>query len=376
MKIYFLTLLLFIPITFFGQSKRLLDDKRSLELVEEVTQNLYNFNFGKSDLQIEEIGRRLPNHPVYTFLKAITLYWEEVPISSDSDLFSRFKNYIYATIERAEKRLEFNADDPEGIFFALASYSILAQYSAEDGNYLKALKEAKRAYTYMKKGFELTEEYPEFYFTTGLYNYYREQYPESHPVYKPFVWVFTSGDKTKGLYQLDQATKKATFTKMEAMVYSAHIYLRYEDRPDKALHYTQRLVNEYPNNLFYHALYVENLFASDMFTDTYASIEKLSNSDNSFFKMAGQIFRGMIHEKERKEYQVAKAYYLKALQTGYNLEKKAHNTKSFALMGLGRIYELEGDKEKAEYYFKQALEHAQYDSLKREAKSYLSARAR
>jgi tetratricopeptide (TPR) repeat protein len=372
MRQYFFIFFFIFPLILAAQNKRLLDDPISTKLVEKITLDMYNFNFGNSDQDLRIITERLPGHPVNSFLKAITLYWEKIPITSDKELFAKFQGYINETISISEKRLEENANDVEAIFFALSGYSLLAQYSAEDGNYLRALKEAKKAYNYMKKGFTLTDEYPEFYFTTGLYNYYREQYPESHPVYKPFVWVFASGNKELGLKQLNEATQKATFTKMEAMVYSAHINLRYEGEPEKALVYTNKLVSMFPNNLFYHTLYTENLMVLENYKGTYPSVEKLLASDNSFFKMAGQIFRGMIHEKERKEYRAAKAYYLKALQTGYNLEKKSNNTKSFAYMGLGRIYEIEGDKEKARYYFEKALDHAQYDAVKKEAKEYLA----
>ena len=68
----------------------------------------------------------------------------------------------------------------------------------------------------MKTGFDLMHKNPEFYYTTGLYNYYREQYPESHPGYKTVVWVLAGGDKEKGLQLLHKASKEALFTKTEA----------------------------------------------------------------------------------------------------------------------------------------------------------------
>ncbi|MEZ0611599.1 hypothetical protein ACAW74_24015 [Fibrella sp. WM1] len=47
---------------------------------------------------------------------------------------------------------------------------------------LKAVGESRKAYVYMKDGFQLMDKNVEFYFSTGLYNYYVERYPIGHSV--------------------------------------------------------------------------------------------------------------------------------------------------------------------------------------------------
>ena len=58
--------------------------------------------------------------------------------------------------------------------------------------------------------------YSDFYFFTGVYNYYREAYPEAYPVYKPLALLFPKGSKTKGLEDLLIASKNSIFLKAEA----------------------------------------------------------------------------------------------------------------------------------------------------------------
>ena len=96
-------------------------------------------------------------------------------------------------------------------------------------------------YSFMKKGFDLTEEYREFNFPVGMYNYYREKYPELHPVYKPFMFFFRNGDVSKGLRQLERSVKENVFTKPEAGMFLVHIYLYYENNPAAALKIIQQV---------------------------------------------------------------------------------------------------------------------------------------
>ena len=58
--------------------------------------------------------------------------------------------------------------------------------------------------------------YPDFYFFTGLYNYYREAYPEAHPIYKVLAFLFPRGDREKGSAELQNAGANSIMLKAEA----------------------------------------------------------------------------------------------------------------------------------------------------------------
>ncbi|MGI9543973.1 MAG: tetratricopeptide repeat protein, partial [Cyclobacteriaceae bacterium] len=283
------------------------------------------------------------------------------------------KKHLLTSLERTHAILDKDDENIEGIFFAMAINSWLAQFYDEDGSTFKALGSAKRAYTFMKKGFDLTDKSPEFYFSTGLYNSYRVQYPESNPVYKPFMWFFRSGDKALGIKQLKIASQRALFTKSEAAMYLAHLFLRYEKDPISALTYSRSLINNFPKNPVFKVNHVEALLEAKRYADAQSIIENLLRLPQPFFRMSAEIFHGMYLEKHLKDLTKAKAFYLKGIETGTSLGDKAENRLSFAYAGLARISHKEGDQDQALTYYKKASKLAQYRTIKEEAKAYQNA---
>jgi predicted Zn-dependent protease len=294
-----------------------------------------------------------------------------MPISSQSPYFDDFHNNLQETLSRAEMLMEKDKNNEEGIFFALAAHGYLSQYYAEEKSNLKALKEIKNAYSYMKSGFNLLDKSPEFYYTTGLYNYYREQYPESHPVYKPFVWIFASGDKEQGLKQLDKASKTALFTKIEATNYAAHIYLRYEAEATFAEKYAAKLVKLYPGNHLFRAIYSETLLNLGKYWEAIPHINHLTHNVSPFFKMTGDVYHAIRLEKHEKKLEVAKEAYFKVIEDSKRIPLKTEHYISMAYCGLARISQLQGDKNKAKEYYKIAINMAHYPSVRKEAEEGL-----
>lgn len=258
-------------------------------------------------------------------------------------------------------------------FLALSAHSLLTRFHADKGDYMAAIGEAKNAYSFMKKGFDLTEEYSEFNFPVGLYNYYREKYPELHPVYKPFMFFFRSGDIPKGLQQLEMSVNRNVFTKPEAGVFLVHIYLYYENNPAAALKNMQQLQEEYPENRFFRLQLAEVLLANNQYNNAAPHINFLLKQNDPFYKMAGQLFKGLYMEKKEQKMEEARKSYDQALQTGKILPYTANVYRSMAHAGLGRFYKAQNDLEKAKEAYKNALDLAYYEyPVKPEAEKFLS----
>lgn len=370
MRCKFILLLILLPLDSFSQP-RLLDNEEVIALVKQGINHIYNLENEEADKVINKIETLLPGHPVHSLMKAINISWEEAALQHEEAYLKEHKRYLLLTVERAGKILGKNEQNIEGVFFKLAAHSMLAQYYSEEKEYMKALAEAKQAYSFMKKGFDLKEKYPEFYFSSGLYNYYIEQYPESHPIYKPFMWFFADGDKELGLKYLEKATNTAIFTKVEAMTWLAHIHLRYENKPLKAIPYLKKLAASYPKNLFYKTICSEALITVKEYEEAEPIVEELLQNKKPFFQMAGHIQRGMILEKRDLENDKAKTYYKKALGIANTMESKGETYKTLAYSGLARIAHKEGNQKQAISYYKQALEYAHFESMKEEGEKYL-----
>ncbi len=248
---------------------------------------------------------------------------------------------------------------------------------SDAGNRMAALGESKKAFGFMKQGFKLKEKYPEFYLTTGLYNFYVEQYPEDHPMLKPFMWFFADGDKELGLQQLEIASRKGIFTKTEALYYLTHIYQRYRADPAKSLEFSQKLVSSYPKNLLFVTRHVESLMAGGKYQEAQPFVTQLSQSTDKIYLSAAHTFQGVIEEKQHRNLAGAKDSYQKALQLSASGNQDAATqayTKEFyalAYSGLGRIAAQEGDKASARGYYKKSLNLTERSTTIKEAKAYL-----
>ncbi len=258
----------------------LLEDNTAKATIHQASFHMYSMESEQAMRLIETLKPKYGQHPVYPFFKGVALSWENRAKEKDEDILNEIVVLFEETARLSEERLEKNPNDVEAIFFALGAHSNLSQFYADGQQTMKAVKEAKKAYNYMKTGFDLTAQFPEFYFSTGLYNYYREKYPEIYPLYKPFAWFFSEGNATKGLSQLEVATRKSIFSQTEANMYLAHIWLRYEDKPHKALPFIDKLLNTYPDNYFYYQLYLEAHLSAKNPGKSMALIEKLHGEES------------------------------------------------------------------------------------------------
>ena len=347
---------------FFGQ-----EDK--MELVKRASDFVYNLEVDSGSFYINKVKSQLPDHPIVPLMEGVQLLWTYLPVLDDTT-FNQFLSKMNETVERSQPG-NGGKQNAELLFFELAARGLMAEYFADRGQYMKALGEANKAYKLIKDGFELTSEINEFLFTTGLYNYFREKYPQVYPIYKPFVWVFKSGDQELGLRQLDEATRTTIISRIEAHIYISYIYLRYEDTPEKAQEYLSFLVRQYPKNLYLATKFLESV-RDDKYLES-APLEliyRLQESDRPYFQMAGNISRGLYEEKINANPKKAYAYYSQGIDKGKSLPSHGEFYKSLAYLGMGRI--LSTDRpETSRFYLNKALEFAETKDVKKEARRLL-----
>ncbi len=331
---------------------------------------IYNLQEDSALYYISLVKAELPDHPVGPLMDGIHLLWQHLPVLEDA-VFEQFLTKMEETVDRAVAMSADDEENPEALFFELAARGLMAEYYADRDEYRKALSEATKAYGLVKEGFELTDVISEFLFTTGLYNYFREKYPQIYPIYKPFVWIFKSGDQELGLAQLDRATRETVVLKIEAHIYISYIYLRYEDTPEKAQEYLAFLVKQYPDNLYLISKYLE-AFRDDVHLPNVPVqyIRKLQASERAYFKMAGNIFMGLYEEKVKNNEHEAFSLYALGVQNGEPLTRHGEFYKSLGYLGMGRILS-EDRPDAAAIHLERALEYAETKDVKKEARLLL-----
>jgi tetratricopeptide (TPR) repeat protein len=363
LQIYFLVK----PTKLIGQ---LSTDAPTQQLVVQALSLIYNQEFGETEPIFKQIKAKYPNHPVNPLLKAIQWQWQYLPIKDNKAMARPYQQQLELCLAQAKNLEKDEKTKVEAAFFVMASHGYMGLMHNHNDDWIKAATEAKRAYNYLIDGIAYTERNPEFLFSTGMYNYYIVQYPKEHGIIKPITIFFRDGNKDLGLKQIEQATRKGTFTRAEALFFGARIYLKHEAKFDKALPYTQQLITKYPNNPIYLMKHTEGLILSGKYAEARPYLDKLNKKTDKFFPMACQVFEGLMLEKQNKNDAEASQKYQNALRMPYDDEftKEYH---VFATAGLARIAARAKDNKKAHLLYKKVLQTAEYEHLRTEAEAYL-----
>jgi len=345
-------LLILLPVQAFGQTA-FLDDIIVTKYIREGLNHIYNLEFEESDLYLDSLQGRYPDHPVIPFFQGMQMFWKEYPLPPEGPLSDQFVENIEASIEIASQLLKKDKMDIEGVFFDLAARSFLVMYYADNGRPAKCFPHLDNVYRQLMKGFDLQDQFNEFYFFTGLYNYYIEAYPEAHPVYKPITRLFKNGDKVSGLKWLDYAFRNTHFMKVEASHFLVIIYLGFEHNYQTALSYSEQLYSMFPNNSYYYAKYVEMLVVNEEYDRAIIHIDSLYTLD-PFFRMKATIYLGLYEEGRNRDLEKAKEYFLRGIEEAEPFGDYAGYSVAYAYMGMSRYYERKGDSKKAREYYKRA----------------------
>jgi hypothetical protein len=345
----------------FGQQK-ILPNKELMALIRQGIDKSYNSEFDAAEQIYKEVERRAPEHPASPLLMGLNYYYKYYPLNPESPGAEPFENTVKEAINRAEKMIDKNNDDIEAQAMDMIARCLLNMYYVDNGLSFKAIPQIMPIYRAVMNGFTLKEKFNEYYFTTGLYNYYREAYPDAHPVYKPVTSFLQHGNKNLGIKQLQYAADSCAFMRNEALNFLKIIYLNYENNPEKAQIYARRLSEKYPGNLTFLAEYAETLLMNKQYEKARNPILILlsrSNKDLGII-MKGLILKGIYEEKERKDLKTAEKNYLAGLKAAEDLGPSVDAYRAYACLGLSRVYKLLGNSDKSSDYRSKGEDYACY----------------
>lgn len=342
---------------------QVLRDSSTFNLMCRGVDHIYNLEFSPANEIYRKIKAVYPEHPITYLFRGMMTYWEHYPLIPTSPERKSFEYDMQHAIDLCEKKTHPN-NEAEFLLCNVGARGLLLLFYADNDLSMDVISMASGTYQYLKKTFNYTSSFPDFYFFTGLYNYYREAYPEAHPVYKPLALLFPKGDKAKGLIELQLASKKAIVLKAEAYSFLAGIYISFENNYQQAYSYSKSLHELYPRNMQYLAVYIKNL----LLVKRYEEAENLIRSSrskipNPYFQAQLSIFNGILAEKKYNNLKQAMAFYYKGIKDISPYCPFGNEYKAYAYFGLSRISEISGDKHNKKSYRKQAMDLANYKNV-------------
>ena len=336
------------------------------DLLDKVKQCLlltYNFSFQEAKQVQHELAIETPGHPAPLFLEALIIYWENFPLLPEDNATPQFVELMDKTVELAKGFLDGENSYLEGVFFDLFGRAFKAMFWADNGRAGKIIPDLAVMYRQTKAGFELKEQFKEFYFSTGLYNYYIEAYPEAHPVYKPLVAFMQDGNKELGLEQLEYSINHSIYLKVESMLFMSLIQLKYEKDLEMASVYAERLYRDYPNNVYYQGHLVTVLLYLGKFERVRNVISSMKTQNDDYSEMIRSMASAFIAEKESGNNRRATRDFERTIDYADWFGPFAEQFAAIGYMGLSRIEAGKGHENEGQEYARKASKYTNYSFI-------------
>jgi hypothetical protein len=342
---------------------QLLQDTIALNLVKKNINFIYNLQFKDAHAVHLKINLLYPDHPVVILLNGIKTYWENFPMLPTTSARACFEK----DMQRCIKLCEFNncpAHEAEYLLADLCARGMLIMFYADNNLPMEVLPLTRVTYKHLRRSFNFSSDQIDLNYFTGIYNYYREAYPNEHPVFKSLGILFPHGDMETGINQLKTSALKSVLLRAESYYSLAYIYLNFENDYPKAVIYSKALHEQAPDNFLYLSVYIKNL----LLLRQYDIAEKLIMAsqvvpENGYFLVQLNIFKGILQEKKYHRNGLAQEYYKKATRDVSNFGVYGNEYAAYAYYGLSRISIANGEKDNGKIYREKAMELAAFKKI-------------
>ena len=319
--------------------------------------DMYNFKFAKSMLNLKHLKYEYGWHPLPYFLMGLNYWWRIQPNQNDTQYDDTFNAYMDTTIFLAE-RLHKEANPIEGSFFLAASYGFKARLDSDRDNYRSAANYGRKALKYLKESRNYTEYSPELLFGDGLINYYSTWIRENYPILRPLLLFLPKGDKELGIKQLREVSRNAFYSRTEAQYYLMNILFHNEKEYTESRMLAEYLHKTYPDNSYFHRWYGRLLYQTGYRRQSEIQfleiIHRIDSGYVGYESNTGRFaayFLGRIY-KNQKRYKESEIYYLRALIFAEDADATKKGYYYLTLYNLSKLALIKKDRKQAEYYVK------------------------
>ncbi len=353
-------LIAFMTVTTIIQGQ-VLQNRASQDMIKSGIDNIYNLEFEAAEEVLARLETRHPGHPVYLLYNGMLTFWKHYPLLPGSSGRASFESDLRKCIQLCEQEEWAPEYQAEITLANICARGLLLLFYTDNDMSMNVIPLAIGTYKYVMRSFELASTYADFYYFTGLYNYYREAYPRFYPVYRALVAPFPRGDEIRGLTELARAAESAIFLSAESYFILSWIYNGYANDFIKSALYSKILAGRYPENLLFSALHIRNLLLLKRYDEAETIIQKWDNhTSNDYYNGQLIVFKGILQEKKYRNYQLANELYKNGISSLAPVGSYANEFTAYAYFGLSRISDYNGDKTGRRVYRKKGNDLADF----------------
>ncbi len=344
---------------------QILQDSAATGIITRGMHNIYNIEFEKAGIAYDALSRLYPGHPVLYLFNGMKIYWENFPMLPSSSARITFEKELRKCIELSDKgTVPSEAWEAEYLLSNLCARGLLLLFFADNDLSGEVGPLAINTYRPLMRSFKFTSSCRDFYYFTGVYNYYRDAYPQVYPIYKAVAFMFPQGNLELGLQQLKDCGENAIAMRAEAFSILCWIRMNFETNFNEALSYSGLLVDQYPSNSLFKIYYIKNLLLLKQYEKAEKVIMTGGKADgNQFYSAALNIFNGIIQEKKYRNFDSAKSLYLKGIDELSAFGPFGYEYSGYGYFGLSRIGEREGNNQERRSNRRKAMDLVDFKNI-------------
>jgi len=339
---------------------------------------VYNLEFEQAEKDFADLIRLNPRHPAGPFFRAMVTWWRIMIDVDNTQYDDRFYAELEDVIAICDSMLDVDPDNVDAIFFKGGSIGFEGRLRFHRNDWIAAANAGRKALPLVQHASELDPRNYDILFGTGIYNYYAEVIPDEYPIVKPLLLFIPSGDKKKGIEQLQLAAERGRYASVETSYFLMQIYYGYERDYPKALQIAQDLQTRFPRNMVFHRYLGRCHVVMGSWPLAEATFREIDTRARN-----GQ--RGYTRAVEREA-----AYYLgmcaknagrfdEALEEWYRCDALSRALDSsepsgFMVMSnlkIGMLYDLQGKRDLAVRQYEKVRQMKEYKNSLVEARKYL-----
>ncbi len=218
-----------------------------------VVNRIYNFEFAEAEAEARVIQEANPRSPLGDFLLAETYWWQAINNLDRPEFVTLCRKHATGGMALCEKLLERDDRDPMALFFMGGLNGRKAILDGLTGKRLETVNTAVTARKYLRLLARYHPDLDDSYFGLGVYDYYAAELPWFARLLSKFL-LGLSGDKQRGLEEMERAARGGLFTQVDARIFLAIAYLDTEGRYEEALNILKGLHDTYPKNLDFYGM--------------------------------------------------------------------------------------------------------------------------
>jgi len=356
------------------------DWKRYDSLVVAGINQIYGIKFDAAEKTFTTVEKEFVLHPAGKFFKAMITWWRIAVDLDNETLDDHFYKQVEEVMDMCDDMLDKNPKNADAVFFKGGALGFRGRLRAIRESWFKAAMDGKEGLSLIIKAYQLNPNNVDIQLGFGIYHYYADVIPKKYPMVKPFMVFFPSGDKARGLRELENVANNGRYAKIESRYFLMTLYYSFENDVENTLKYLTMLRNDFPDNPVFERYYGSILFKKNDYTNS----EKIFRD---ILSKAGKNLFGYNDRARRESYYYignifmnkdipdsARIYFEKSEVISRKMDKSEpsgflQNTVLF----LGKLYDQLGMRDKAIKYYNEVLDMKERGDSHTQAKQYLKS---